>query len=78
MTEAGVETFLVLPGTEEVFYLDPLAGGLWRLLAEPRTREEIVATFRTAFPDREAGSLAADLDAALDELRARGLALSVP
>ena len=77
-TEAEAETFLVLPGTEEVFYLDPLASGLWRLLAEPRDREEIVATFRDAFPDRAVGELAGDIDAALAELLARRLALSVP
>lgn len=78
VTEAEAETFLVLPGTEEVFYLDPLASGLWRLLAEPRDRDEIVATFEAAFPDRPAGELAGDLDAALAELLTRGLALSVP
>ena len=78
ITEAEDETFLVLPGTEEVFYLDPVASGLWRLLAEPVSREEIVETFGAAFPDRPAAELAGDLDRALAELLARSLALSVP
>lgn len=78
VTTAEHETFLVLPGSEEVFYLDPVASGLWRLLAEPASREEIVATFRAAFPDRPADELARDIDAALADLLDRRLALSVP
>ncbi len=34
-TEIDGDVFLVEPGTEEVFYLNAVAGGLWRALAEP-------------------------------------------
>jgi hypothetical protein len=75
-TSVDGETFLVDPADEEIFYLDQITTGLWRSLAEPRTRAEILALFVVAFPKETPGRLDADLKAALADLVARGLALA--
>lgn len=75
VSETAVESdlFLVEPNGGAVYYLDRVGSGIWTLLGEPHTRGEIHAVFREAFPDVPSGQIAADLDAALDELLARGL-----
>ena len=67
------DLFLVEPVSEEVLYLDALAHGLWRLLAEPCDFNAILAIFSQAFPDTPIEAMRADLVAALDDLMARGL-----
>jgi hypothetical protein len=71
------DLFLVEPASEEVFYLDSLGHGLWRLLAEPQELEDILVVFRAAFPDTPVQRLRTDLLAALDNLMARGLVAAV-
>ena len=74
ITETAVddELFLVDPDSQEILHLDPIAGGLWRLLRAPATLAEIEAVFREAFPDAPGAPLARDLAAALDTLLAAG------
>lgn len=49
-TEIDGDVFLVEPDTEEVFYLNVVAGGLWRALAEPMDLAELAALMHSAFP----------------------------
>lgn len=77
-TEVDEDVFLVEPDSEEVFHLNPVAAGLWRLLAEPMTVAELQAAVREAFPDRPRAAVDAEVAAAVAELLRRRLALSVP
>lgn len=77
-TEVDEDVFLVEPDSEEVFHLNPVAAGLWRLLAEPMTVAELQAAVREAFPDRPGAAVDAEVAAAVAELLRRRLALSVP
>jgi len=66
-------TFLVDPRTQAIFHLDALGGGVWSALAEPTTRDELVALLGEAFPDTPPGTIARDLETLLAELGARDL-----
>ena len=70
------EVFLVEPASDEVFYLDAVSSGLWRLLVDPVTLAELQATYRDAFPDMTAATVDRDVAAALDTLIERGLAVA--
>lgn len=72
------ETFLVEPESQEVFYLDRVSSGLWRVLAEPYDEAGLVALFVTAFPDTPRPTIARDIAAALAEMKRRHLVVSVP
>ena len=77
-TEIDGDVFLVEPNTEEVFYLNAVAGGLWRALDEPMGLAELTALMRSAFPDRADAALDADVAATIEELARRRLVISVP
>ncbi|MFO1190212.1 MAG: PqqD family protein [Alphaproteobacteria bacterium] len=70
------ETFLVDPTDEDIFYLDQITTGLWRILATPHTKTEILTLFHAAFPQVDADRLDADLTAALADLVARSLVVT--
>ena len=67
-SEMEGDLFLVRPDDGEIFHLDRMAAGVWTLLAEPMSRAEVLAIFREAFPEVGPERIAADLDAALDEM----------
>lgn len=77
-TTVDDETFLVEPESQEVFYLDRISSGLWRLLVEPQDEAEVVALFAAAFPDTPRQTIARDIAAAIAEMKRRGLVVSVP
>jgi hypothetical protein len=72
------DVFLVEPDTEEVFYLNAVAGGLWRALAEPMDLSELTALMRSAFPEHAKAELDADVAATIAEFARRRLVISVP
>ncbi len=76
-TEVDDEIFLVEPESEEIFYLDSVASGLWRLLAEPKTLAEAQAILRDAFPDQDRAKVERDVTAAFDDMLARRLIVTV-
>jgi len=61
VSETGVdgEIFLVELETEEVFYLDAVNAGLWRLIAALQSLGETVEVYHAAFPhdDRQAAEI---------------------
>ena len=72
-TEIDGEIFLVEPDSEEIYHLDRTGSALWRLLAESREFEEILAVFGDAFPEVAEDQLERDLRRALQALTERGL-----
>ena len=77
-TEVDDEIFLVEPESEEIFYLDSVTSGLWRLLAEPKTLAEAQAVLRAAFPDQDAAAVERDVAAAFEDMSARRLIVTLP
>ena len=78
VTEIDGDVFLVEPDSEEVFYLNAVAGGVWRALREPMGLDELQSLMRSAFPEQAPVELGADVKATIDELIRRRLAISVP
>jgi hypothetical protein len=74
-TALDQEIFLVAPGNGEVYYLDAVTSGLWRLLAEPQSLADCQAAYRQAFPDQPGERVEHDVAAALAELERRKLIL---
>lgn len=77
-TEVDDEIFLVEPESEEIYYLEPVTSGLWRLLAEPKTLAEAQAILRDAFPDQDAAAVERDVAAAFEDMSARKLIVTLP
>jgi hypothetical protein len=67
------EAFLVRRDRDAILRLNPTAAALWRALAQPAGRDDLVALFAEAFPDEPPDRLAADVDRALAALAADGM-----
>ena len=72
-TVVDADLYLVAPGSADIFHLDPLAAGLWRLLAEPMDEAALIATMADAFPDADTTRIAADVHSSLALLSSQGL-----
>jgi hypothetical protein len=72
-TDVEGEYFLVEPKSGQIYYLDQVTSGLWRLLAEPLSREELIEAYAEAFPEQPAEQLATQVAATLEEMLASGL-----
>jgi PqqD family protein of HPr-rel-A system len=57
--------------------LNEVAGQVWKWVQEPRTRDELLDLLLAEF-DVDPEQAAADLDALLDDLRARDLVVAAP
>ncbi len=75
-TRLDSDVFLVEPHSDEVFYLDTVSSGLWRLLAEATTLAELQAAYREAFPEADSAAIDADVSAAFADMKARGLVVA--
>lgn len=75
IAETPVENdiFLVVPGTDGIFHLNAVGTALWRLLAEPHSRDELVTLLSAAFSDVSPSTIANDVDAFLQRLKEGGL-----
>lgn len=67
-TEVEGEFFLVEPTSGEIYYLDAITSGVWRLLDVPRGRGEIRAVLGQAFPETAASRIDRDLGRALADM----------
>jgi hypothetical protein len=76
-TPLDAEVFLVDPHSEEVFYLDQVSSGLWRLLAAPAELAELQQAYRAAFPDSDPRTVDRDVAAAIADMAARGLIVGI-
>lgn len=75
IAERQVDDALYLAETEgqAIFHLNATGAALWRLLAEPATRDDAVALFHQAFPDHDREKLLAEVTELMTALRERGL-----
>ncbi len=69
--------FLVDPGTDVVFYLDPLGTGIWRLLKEPLSMTDATRIVRQAFPEIPAEEIARDVSMLISDMSQRNIILNV-
>ena len=74
-TEIEGEFFLVEPDSGEIFYLDSVTSGVWRLVEDPCAEDEIADTLAAAFPDVPEAGLRADVARLLGEMRQARLLL---
>ncbi len=65
--------FLAWADDTATYHLNPIAAGLWRLLAEPITVAEAAGVLRTAFPEADADAIARDTRRTFDALRRASL-----
>jgi hypothetical protein len=66
------EVILAAADAEGFESLSATAGGIWRLLAEPRTLDEIVTVLRGAY-ENEGSTIARDVESLVARLEHRGL-----
>ncbi len=77
-TEIDDGVFLVEPQSQEIYFLDAISRGLWRLLGEANSLADLQNVVRQAFPDQAPADIDRDVAAALGEMSERGLIVSVP
>lgn len=75
VTQVEEDFFLVYPGGDSIHHLDAIGTGIWRLLAQPHNREEIVSVLCGAFPDIPQDQLRRDIGKILDEMLAEELVI---
>jgi hypothetical protein len=67
-TPVESETFLVDAAGREIYHLDTIASGLWRVLETPQSLDALHGVFCDAFPDVESARIRTDLEACLADL----------
>jgi hypothetical protein len=72
------ESFLVLGDQDAIFYLNPIAGAIWRMLAEPLSEAQAAMLVSAAFPDLDRQGVRRDIRILFKEMSARKLILSAP
>jgi coenzyme PQQ synthesis protein D (PqqD) len=77
MREVAGEFFLVVPGPGTTHHLDKMASAVWRVLAEPRSAEELIDLFDAAFPNMPKRKIARDVENLLSFLEEQKLVVSV-
>lgn len=77
-TAVEADLFLVEPEGQDVYYLDAVTSGIWRLLETPHRREALFDVYSQAFPEVKPQDIARDIATAIDDMIARGLIVSVP
>ncbi len=65
--------FLVNPGDDSIFYLNPLSAGIWRLLAETTTEAEAIRVVQQAFTETPPEQIALDVQNLFEELKRKDL-----
>lgn len=67
-TEVDKEIFLIESNSDEIYHLDEIGSGVWRLLEEPCTPDELVDTFVTTFPDIPVQRIRQDLEKVVEDM----------
>jgi hypothetical protein len=73
LREVGDELFLVAPEGDGIHQLDQMASAAWRALSTPRSADEIIGLFQTAFPGTPRQQIARDIEKLLAYLEDRRL-----
>ena len=61
-----------------MLFRSPVTAALWRCLETPQDRASMAALFEAAFPDTDPAAIEQDISAALDDMLARALVVTVP
>src|SRR5262249_62281165 len=69
LREVGNELFLVAPGGDGIHQLDQMASAAWRALSTPRSADEVIGLFQTAFPGTPRQAVARDVKKHLARLK---------
>lgn len=72
------ELFLAQSATGAMYYLDTISMGVWRLLDEARSREELVDVYMAAFPNVDREQIEQDLTHFLEDMLAQGVVIEAP
>ena len=67
--------FLVDPDTDIVFYLDALSSGIWHLLKEPVSINDLITIVQQAFPDTPPKKIAKDVSKLINKMHKQNLVL---
>lgn len=67
------ESFLTSPDGKAIYHLNVIGSGIWELLAEPTTKDEIVSILAEAFPQIESAIIENDVTEILNRLQASNL-----
>lgn len=78
VTELEGEFFLVEPDSQEIYYLDSIASGLWRAAESGTTRAELTELMIAAFPQTPAETIRADVERVVGEMASGRLLISAP
>lgn len=75
--ELDGEVFLIDDTLGKIHALDVMAGAIWRLIEQPMTVYDIVATFSAAFPDMRTKDLRRQVSRFVEDMQHNNLAVRV-
>lgn len=67
------ENFLASPDGKAIYHLNQIGSGVWELLAEPTSKEDIIFTLETAFPEIEKSRIKKDVSGILNQFQIKQL-----
>jgi len=67
------ENFLASPDGKKIYHLNQIGSGIWELLSEPTSKEEIISILETAFPGAERTVIEKDVKKILGKFQFTGL-----
>ena len=69
------ENFLTSPDGKAIYHLNPVASGIWELLAEPTSEKMIVSTLCAAFPEVNREVIESDVAEILSRFQSKNLVM---
>jgi len=67
------ENFLASPNGKAIYHLNQIGSGIWELLAEPTSKEDIISILEAAFPGTEKSNIEKDVTKILKRFQLKGL-----
>ena len=67
------ESFLTSPDGKAIYHLDMIGSGIWELLSEPMTKDDVISILSTAFPEIDKLTIEKDTSKILSSLRLNNL-----
>ena len=67
------ENFLASPDGKAIYHLNQIGSGIWELLAEPTSKEDIISILEAAFPGTEKSTIEKDVKKLLKRFQSKGL-----
>lgn len=67
------ENFLASPDGKAIYHLNHIGSGIWELLAQPTSKETIISTLETAFPETGKSTIEKDVTKILKRFRLKEL-----